>query len=481
MGFKRELGLFDSTMIVAGSMIGSGVFIVSADIARTVGSPGMLLVVWLVTGLLTLIAALSYGELAGLFPQAGGQYVYLREAFGPLAGFLYGWTLFTVIQTGTIAAVGMAFAKYTSALVPMVGEANVLISVGGFSVNAAQVFAIASIVGLTTLNARGVGLGKLIQNTFTTTKIVSVVALAAAGIAYGMSNGTLPAALGSLWTDGISPIVPDLSAAQQRSYGFISRHGMPFLAAVAVSMVGSIFSSDAWNNITFAAAEVKSPERTIPRALLLGVMTVTVLYLLTNLAYIAVMPIGGLPSAATAIERGIAFASNDRVGAAAAEVIFGTSGGVIMAVLIMISTFGCNNGIILSGSRAYYAMACDGMFFRRAATLNTSGAPAASLWMQAVWASALCLSGTYSDLLDYVVFAVLIFYILTIFAIFFLRFKRPELQRPIKAVGYPILPALYILFAASICICLLIYKPNYSWPGLLIVVSGVPVYYFWRR
>ena len=231
MGFKRELGLFDSTMIVAGSMIGSGVFIVSADIARTVGSPGMLLVVWLVTGLLTLIAALSYGELAGLFPQAGGQYVYLREAFGPLAGFLYGWTLFTVIQTGTIAAVGMAFAKYTSALVPMVGEANVLISVGGFSVNAAQVFAIASIVGLTTLNARGVGLGKLIQNTFTTTKIVSVVALAAAGIAYGMSNGTLPAALGSLWTDGISPIVPDLSAAQQRSYGFISRRGMPFLDA----------------------------------------------------------------------------------------------------------------------------------------------------------------------------------------------------------------------------------------------------------
>lgn len=481
MSFKRELGLFDSTMIVAGSMIGSGVFIVSADIARTVGSPGMLLLVWLVTGLLTLIAALSYGELAGLFPQAGGQYVYLREAFGPFAGFLYGWTLFTVIQTGTIAAVGMAFAKYTSAVLPMVGEANVLLSIGGFSVNAAQVFAITSIVGLTALNARGVSLGKLVQNTFTTTKIVSVVALAIAGIAFGLSNGNLSTSLGSIWTDGVSGIVPSLTTAQQESYGFISRLGMPFLAAVAVSMVGSVFSSDAWNNITFAAAEVKSPERTIPRALLLGVVTVTALYLLTNLAYIAVMPIGGLPSGMNALERGIAFASNDRVGAAAAEVIFGLSGGLIMAVLIMISTFGCNNGIILSGSRAYYAMANDGMFFRRAATLNANGAPAASLWMQAIWASALCLSGTYSDLLDYVVFAVLIFYILTILGIFRLRRTRAELPRPIKAVGYPILPALYILVAASICVCLLIFKPNYSWPGLLIVASGVPVYYFWRR
>ncbi len=481
MSFKRELGLFDSTMIVAGSMIGSGVFIVSADIARTVGSPGMLLLVWLVTGLLTLIAALSYGELAGLFPQAGGQYVYLREAFGPMAGFLYGWTLFAVIQTGTIAAVGMAFAKYTSAVLPMVGEANVLFSLWGFSVNAAQVFAIASIVGLTALNVRGVSLGKLVQNTFTTTKIVSVIALAIAGIAYGLSNGTFSAALGALWTDGVSSFVPKLPAAQQESYGFISRHGMPFLAAVAVSMVGSVFSSDAWNNITFAAAEVKHPERTIPRALLFGVVIVTALYLLTNLAYIAVMPIGGSPDASTALGRGIAFATNDRVGAAAAEVIFGTSGGLIMAVLIMISTFGCNNGIILSGSRAYYAMAEDGMFFRRAATLNTNGAPAASLWMQAVWASALCLSGTYSDLLDYVVFAVLIFYILTILGIFRLRGSRPELPRPIKAIGYPALPALYIFVAASICVCLLIYKPNYSWPGLLLVASGVPVYYFWRR
>lgn len=481
MSFKRELGLFDATMIVAGSMIGSGVFIVSADIARMVGSPGMLLLVWLLTGVLTLIAALSYGELAGLLPHAGGQYVYLREAFGPLAGFLYGWTLFTVIQTGTIAAVAMAFAKYTSAILPGVGEAHALFTVGGFSVNAAQVFAIASILVLTFINSRGVSLGKLIQNTFTSTKIISVVALAAAGIIYGLSNGSLAAAIDSLWIDGVTPHVADLSAVQQESYGFASRIGMPLLAVIAVSMVGSIFSSDAWNNITFASAEVKNPERTIPRALVIGVSLVTLLYMLTNLSYIAIMPIGGSPDSSLALERGIAFATNDRVGAAAADVIFGASGAMIMAVLIMISTFGCNNGIILSGSRAYYAMANDGMFFKRAATLNKNGAPAASLWMQAAWASVLCLSGKYGDLLDYVVFAVLIFYVLTILGIFRLRRTRPDLPRPIKAVGYPFLPALYIILALAICICLLIYKPNYSWPGLVIVASGVPVYALWRR
>ena len=481
MSFKRELGLFDSTMIVAGSMIGSGVFIVSADIARTVGSPAMLLVVWLVTGLLTMIAALSYGELAGLLPHAGGQYVYLREAFGPFAGFLYGWTLFTVIQTGTIAAVGMAFAKYTSAVIPFVSESNVLLSVGGFSVNAAQVLAIISIVFLTRLNARGVNLGKVIQNTFTTTKIVSVVALAIIGIVYGVMQGSLSVALESFWTDGVSPFVGSLTPSQQTDYGFVSRYGMPFLAAVAVSMVGSIFSSDAWNNITFAAAEVKEPERTIPRALVLGVSIVTILYLLTNLAYISIMPMGGMPDAALPVDRGIAFATNDRVGAAAAEVIFGPSGGVIMAVLIMISTFGCNNGIILSGSRAYYAMANDGMFFRKAARLNRNGAPATSLWMQAVWASILCLSGKYGDLLDYVVFAVLLFYILTILGIMRLRRKWPTANRPIRAVGYPVLPALYVIVATGICLCLFVYKPNYSVPGLAIVAMGAPVYWFWRR
>lgn len=474
MSFRRDLGLFDATMIVAGSMIGSGVFIVSAGIAQSVGSPALLLLVWVITGALTLIAALSYGELAGLLPQAGGQYVYLREAFGRMSGFLYGWTLFTVIQTGTIAAVAMAFAKYTAVLIPAVGEANVLVDLG-FSVgskpatiNAAQVVAILSILVLTELNTRGVRLGKLIQNTFTTTKIVSVVALALTGIIVGWGSGAFTTNFGAMWTSQIP--VADAGSA-----------GPPFLALIAVAMVGSIFSSDAWNNITFAAAEVKEPERVIPRALLWGVVLVTALYLLTNVAYLSVMTLGGSPDGATAAERGIAYALNERVGAAAVDVMFGPVGAIIMAVLIMISTFGCNNGIILSGARAYYAMARDRLFFAKAAELNEGGVPARSLRLQALWASLLCLSGRYGDLLDYVVFAVLVFYILTILGIFRLRRTRPDAPRPIKAFGYPVLPALYVVAAAFICVCLLIWRPDYSWPGLIIVASGIPVFLVWNR
>ncbi len=467
MSFRRTLGLFDSTMLVAGSMIGSGIFIVSADIARQVGSPLLVLLVWALTGFLTIIAALSYGELAGLFPQAGGQYVYLRESFGRMSGFLYGWTLFTVIQTGTIAAVAMAFAKYTSVFLPSVSEKNVLIDLGlwGHTINGAQVFAIISILLLTAINARGVNLGKLIQNTFTTTKIVSVVAIALAGLLVGWGSGAFDGNLGSITTSQI----PAPSSS------------MPWLAMIAVAMVGSVFSSDAWNNITFAAAEVKDPQRTIPRALVGGVLLVTALYILTNLAYLCVLTLGGSETGATAVERGIAYATNDRVGAAAADVMFGPIGAGIMAVLIMISTFGCNNGLVLSGARAYYAMASDKLFFRSAATLNKNDVPSRSLWMQAAWASVLCLSGRYGDLLDYVVFAVLIFYVLTIIGIIKLRRTRPDLPRPIKAVGYPILPALYIVIALGICVSLLIYKPNYSWPGLIIVATGVPVYLFWSK
>ncbi|MCX6141449.1 MAG: amino acid permease [Candidatus Kapabacteria bacterium] len=473
MSFRRDLGLFDSTMIVAGSMIGSGIFLVSADIARSVGSPAMLLLVWVITGTLTLIAALSYGELAGLLPHAGGQYVYLREAFGKMAGFLYGWTLFTVIQTGTIAAVAMAFAKYTSILIPAVGEQNILIDLGfsigkkAMHINAAQILAIVSILGLTALNARGVRLGKLIQNTFTSTKIISVVALAFTGLIIGWGSGAFSVNFSSMWT-------PQVEAP-------LSLQGIPFLAIIAVAMVGSIFSSDAWNNITFAAAEVKQPERVIPRALFGGVVLVTALYLLTNLAYLSLMPLGGDATSAYAVGRGIAHATNDRVGAAAADVMFGTTGATIMAVLIMISTFGCNNGIILSGARAYYAMAKDKLFFTKAGELNKGGVPSRSLWMQAAWASALCLSGSYGDLLDYVVFAVLVFYVLTILGIFRLRKTRPDEPRPIRAFGYPFLPAVYIICALFICGCLLIYKPEYSWPGLIIVATGVPVYFVWNR
>lgn len=469
MSFQRALGLFDSTMIVAGSMIGSGIFIVSADIARTTGTPLLLLAVWVITGLLTLTAALSYGELAGMFPQAGGQYVYLREAFGPLAGFLYGWTLFTVIQTGTIAAVGMAFAKYTAFFLPAVGESSVLLDLGVVRVNGAQALAIASILLLTLMNTRGVQLGKLIQNVFTTTKIVSVIALAVVGIVIGWNSEVFSLNWSTLMTGPSSSSWTPLTATT------------PILFVVAVAMVGSVFSSDAWNNITFAAAEVRDPAKTIPRALMIGVTLVTLLYLACNVAYLGLLPLLGDPEGTTALARGISHATNDRVGAAAADVMFGPVGAAVMAILIMISTFGCNNGLILSGSRAYFAMAADGLFFTKAASLNKRGVPATSLWIQAVWASALCLSGSYGDLLDYVVFAVLVFYVLTIAGIFHLRRTRPDIPRPVRAVGYPILPAIYIVGAVFICVALLIYKQQYTWPGLIIVASGIPVYLLWRR
>lgn len=358
MSFQRALGLFDSTMIVAGSMIGSGIFIVSADIARTTGTPLLLLAVWVITGVLTLTAALSYGELAGMFPQAGGQYVYLREAFGPLAGFLYGWTLFTVIQTGTIAAVGMAFAKYTAFFLPAVGESSVLLDLGVVRVNGAQALAISSILLLTLMNTRGVQLGKLIQNVFTTTKIVSVVALAVVGIVIGWNSEVFTLNWSTLTTGTAASSWTPLTAST------------PILFAVAVAMVGSVFSSDAWNNITFAAAEVRDPAKTIPRALMIGVTLVTLLYLACNVAYLGLLPLMGDPEGTTALARGISHATNDRVGAAAADVMFGTVGASVMAILIMISTFGCNNGLILSGSRAYFAMAADGLFFTKAASLN---------------------------------------------------------------------------------------------------------------
>lgn len=460
MAFHRSLGLFDSTMLVAGSMIGSGVFIVSADIARTVGSPSLLLLVWGITGLLTLIAASSYGELAGMMPQAGGQYVYLRKAFGPLAGFLYGWTLFTVIQTGTIAAVAMAFAKFTAVLIPALSEKSVLFAIGSFTISPAQVLAIAVIVLLTALNTRGVELGKTIQNMFTSTKIISVVGLALVGLVIGLGRN-------------------DIGTVMSQPSTITFDTPMILLAAIAVAMVGSVFSSDAWNNITFAAAEVKEPNRTIPRSLIYGVVLVTVLYILTNLAYVMLMPTMGDPAGADAMARGISHATNDRVGSAAAEVMFGGSGAAIMAILIMVSTFGCNNGLILSGSRAYFAMAADGLFFKRASVLNAAGVPASSLWIQCIWASALCLSGTYGALLDYVVIAALIFYSLTIFGIFRLRSTQPLAERPIKAFGYPFLPALYIVAALSICVVLLIMKPDTTWPGFGIIALGIPIYYFW--
>jgi len=472
--FKHGLGPLDSTMIVIGSMIGSGIFIVSADIARTVGSGGVLLLVWLITGVVTVTAALSYGELAGMMPDAGGQYVYLREAYNPLIGFLYGWTLFLVIQTGTIAAVAVAFAKFTAVLIPALGEHHVLFSLGEWHVSAAQMVAIASIAVLTFVNTRGLRGGKIVQNVFTIAKTLALLGLIVLGIAIGRNAHAIAANFSGFWRATWTHMAHgEIVSVQPLS-------GLMLLAAIGAAMVGSLFASDAWNNITFTAGEVVRPKRTIPLSLALGTSIVTLLYLIANVAYILVLPVAGSPGAADVAGRGIQFAVSDRVGTAAATVIFGDTAAVIMAVLIMISTFGCNNGLILAGARVYYAMARDGVFFKGAGALNSKAVPAVALVVQGIWASLLCLSGTYGNLLDYVVFAVLIFYILTVVGIFVLRRKRPDAERPYRAFGYPVVPALYVVLASAITINLLVFKPAYTWPGMIIVLLGIPVYFVWR-
>jgi APA family basic amino acid/polyamine antiporter len=455
-GFKQSLGLLDATMIVVGSMIGSGIFIVSADITRNVGSAGWLILVWILTGVLTLTAALSYGELSGMFPKAGGQYVYLKDAFNPLTGFLYGWSFFAVIQAGSIAAVGVAFSKFAAYIFPGLSEHNILFDLGFLKISAAQVTSILLIVVLTYINTMGVKEGKLIQTVFTLAKILALAGLVIFGFLLAAKKGIAAAnwstgfALGKL-EGGV--IVPYL--------------GFAGLGAIAGSMVGSLFSSDSWNNVTFIAGEIKQPQRNIGLSLFLGTLIVTAIYVATNLMYINVLPLDA-----------IANAENDRVGVTASLRIFGASGTTVMAILLMISTFGCDNGLILSGARVYYTMARDGVFFKQVGVLNRNAVPARALWMQCIWASVLCLSGKYGELLDYVIFVVLIFYILTIIGIFRLRKTRPEAPRPYRAFGYPVLPALYILLAGAICILLFIYKPKFTWPGLGIVLLGIPIYYF---
>lgn len=461
-------------MIVVGSMIGSGIFIVSADIARTVGSPGYLLIVWLITGILTIIAALSYGELAGMMPHAGGQYIYLREAYNPLIGFLYGWTLFLVIQTGTIAAVAVAFAKFTSVLIPWFSETNMIIKSGGISVSAAQIVAIISILILTAVNVRGVREGKWVQNFFTITKTLALFGLILLGIFIGKNTEAIAANFSAFWDASWTHSVDGQSVSIE------SLVGMGLIAAIGAAMVGSLFSSDAWNNITFTAGEVINPKKNIPLSLALGTGIVTLLYLAANISYLLVLPLKGTPDGATVMERGIQFAASDRVGVAAATMIFGETAAIIMAILIMVSTFGCNNGLILAGARVYYAMSRDNLFFKKIGLLNKNSVPGIALIVQGIWASLLCLSGTYGELLDYVMFCVIIFYILTIIGIFILRKKKPEAVRPYKALGYPVLPFLYIIGAAAIAIDFLIVK-DYTWYGFIIVLTGVPVYFFWRH
>ena len=460
--FKPSLSAFDATMIVAGSMIGSGIFIVSADITRNVGSAGWLVAVWLLTGFMTLTAALSYGELSAMFPKAGGQYVYLKESYNPLLGFLYGWSFFSVIQTGTIAAVGVAFSKFGGYFFPSLEmtDANILMQIGFLKIYPAQILSIATIILLTYINTKGVQGGKMIQSTFTITKLASLFGL--------IGFGFLLASKASIWDANWANAWEMKTIASDNSTAPI--FGVAILGAIAASMVGSIFSSDAWNNVTFIAGEIKNPKRNIGLSLFLGTLIVTVIYISANLMYLSVLPLNE-----------IANAPADRVAVAASNVIFGNIGTYVIAVMIMISTFGCNNGLILAGARVYYTMAQDGLFFKKAGTLNKHAVPAWALWAQCIVAGLLCLSGRYGDLLDMVSFIVVIFYILTIIGIFILRKKRPELERPYKAFGYPVLPAIYILMGTCFCVLLIIYKPNFTWPGLIITLLGVPLYYLALR
>lgn len=472
----RSLGLWDATMLVAGSMIGSGIFIVSADMSRHTGSAGWLLFLWLLSGVITLIAALCYGELAGMMPQAGGQFVYIRRAWGNCLAFLYGWTVFMVIQTGVIAAVAVAFAKFTAVFFPYFNTGNILFQAGGISISAAQMLAIFLIAVLTWFNSYGIEGGKTIQNIFTSAKLLALFILIVAGLWVGLKTNTLSANFDNAWSVN-SMIKTDSSWIEQHISGFA------IILMLGTAIIGSLFSSDAWNNVTFIAGEIKDPKKNIPRSLLLGTGIVTVLYFLVNIAYLSLLPLKGDPSAADVAGQGIQFAGGgtDRVGTAAASMIFGDASVYIMAALIMISTFGCNNGIILSGARVYYAMALDKLFFKQAKQLNAHGVPAKALWFQAVWASVLCLSGTYGELLDYTIFASLLFYVVTIAGIFILRKREPDAPRPYKVVAYPLLPVLYIVLALSICCILLYTKTAVAGKGLLIVLLGLPVYYLFKR
>jgi APA family basic amino acid/polyamine antiporter len=456
--FKPTLGLLDATMIVAGSMIGSGIFIVSADITRNVGSAGWLIAVWLITGFMTLTAALSYGELSAMFPKAGGQYVYLKESYNKLTGFLYGWSFFSVIQTGTIAAVGVAFSKFAGYFFPSLEmtDENMLAQIGFVKLYPAQFVSIAIIIFLTYINTKGVQGGKLIQTTFTVTKLLSLFGL----IVFGFLLAAKSEVWNANWTDAWT--MKNISGDNS----ITAVLGVAAFGAIAASMVGSIFSSDAWNNVTFIAGEIKNPQRNIGLSLFLGTLIVTVIYVAANLMYLSVLPLND-----------IAHAPQDRVAVSASNLIFGNIGTYVIAVMIMISTFGCNNGLILAGARVYYTMAQDGLFFKKAGELNKNAVPEWALWAQCVVASLLCLSGKYGDLLDMVSFIVVIFYVLTIAGIFILRKKRPEIDRPYKAFGYPILPAIYMLMGVTFCVLLIVYKPNFTWPGLIITLIGIPLYY----
>lgn len=471
---QRTLSLFDTIMLVSGSMIGSGIFIVSADMSRSLGSPVWLLLCWIVSGVITLFAALSYGELAGMMPEAGGQFVYLKRAFGNMTAFVYGWTVFLVIQTGVIAAVAVAFAKFTGVFIDFFDEKHILLDLGKFKITSAQILAILSIAFLTWLNTKGIQNGKFIQRVFTSAKLIALLGLIILGIVFGLKSDILLHNFENA-SLAFSTTVTDNGTTTSPLYGF------GIIAAMGVAIIGSLFSSDAWNNVTFIAGEIKEPQRNIPMGLFIGTTLVTIIYVLANVAYLMLLPMNGDHTATDALGRGIMFAQNDRVGTAALYTVFGNVSQYIMAALIMVSTFGCNNGLILAGSRLFQSMAANGLFFDKTKELNSNGVPAIALTYQAVWASILCLSGSYGDLLDYCTFASLIFYIVTIAGIFILRKKEPHTPRPYKAFGYPIIPILYILMAGFICVDLLIYKTFNTGMGVLIILLGIPVFYIFDR
>lgn len=475
--FKKEIRLYDAVMLVSGSMIGSGIFIVSADVARQVGSSGWLLASWLLAGVLTMVGALCYGELTAMFPHAGGQYVFLQKAYGKLTGFLYGWSFFAVIQTGTIAAVAVAFAKYSGVLFPdFISDKHEIFTIGdsSFKLTSQRLLAIISIVILTYANTRGVKEGKIIQNIFSTTKLGAIALLIILGFILGANADVISQNFSNMFAATSTAKIGD-------EWVTTAIGGFTIILALGVTQVGTLFSSDAWNGLTFAGDEVVEPKKTIPRGLAIGTMLVTVLYLLMNVAYLCILPLKGDPNGADVFSRGIQFASEDRVAAAAANLIGGQGFSIVVAMLIMVSTFGCNNGLILSGSRVYYTMAKDGLFFKNFGKLSERGVPQNALWWQCFWASFLCLTGKYGDLLDYLMGVVILFYAFTIYGIFILRRKMPEAERPIKAPGYPVIPMLYVIVASIIVLILIKEKPQFTYPGLGIVAIGIPVYFWFNR
>ena len=483
----KGLGLTSATTLVMGSMIGSGIFIVSAEIGREVNSPGLLIMAWVVTGFMTIVGALSYGELAAMMPKAGGQYVYLRESLGPLWGFLYGWTLFLVIQTGTVAAVGVAFGKFLGYFFPAIAADNWIwhiakvppIHVGAMvlgnmdvGLNTQNLCGIVVVIFLTYLNVFGIKTGAMVQNIFTIAKVSALAALVLAGIFVGRNAQAIAANFHDFWR---------LSAPHSAT-GTLAGPFVGILTILAVAQVGSLFSADAWNNVTFTAGEVQNPRRNLPLSLALGTGVVILLYIAANFIYLMHLPLIGDPNGGDVVSRGIQYATADRVGTAALQQMFGSSGAGLMAIAILISTFGCCNGLILSGARVYYAMAKDGLFFKSTGAVHPKyHTPKNALIVQGIWTCILCLSGTYGQLLDYIIFAVLVFYILTIAGLFVLRRTRPDAERPYRAIGYPVLPAIYIVMALFIDVVLLLYKPQYTWPGLIIVLLGIPVYLIWSR